>query len=285
LTYLSPAMFATLLSGQLALLLLLPMTLAWRAVRRGNDRLAGARIGVCASLKAPLLLHVPAFAMTGRQAAAAALSAVTTALFAAGIARSGIEAHREWLRNLAAVTWTEHYMNASVLGLVERNLTMSEWLQRPLADAPAFVGPIWLVAAGIICVSTLLRLRQSTSADEQLLLVTAAALLVSPIAWVYYFWLLVPSLTAVVMQSVGNCSRWRKALLTAALTGLLVPPVLPWMAVRWSGLATVSVGSVYCWSLVALWLFTWSGPAGPEQNAPNAAAISMPVRARSDSAS
>jgi hypothetical protein len=253
-TYLSPAMHATLLSGQVALLLLLPMTLAWRAARQGRDRSSGAWLGVCASLKPPFLFFAPALAVARHARALAAFLGTLVVLFGVGLGVYGLEAYREWMGRLAGVTWAEHYMNMSVLGLLERSLSVSEWRQRPILDAPALIGPLWVVIALPLASWTLWRLPRLASTDEQLLMIVSAALLVSPVAWVYYAWLLVPPLAGTVADGARSFSRARQISMAAAVAGLVVPLVVPWTALRSSGIGTLTAGSIYGWALLALWI-------------------------------
>jgi hypothetical protein len=224
--------------------------------RCAHNGTAGAWLGLCASIKPPLLLFVPAFARIRRTRAATTLAGVVVALFACGLALYGTEAHREWFARLASVTWTEHYMNMSVLGLLERSLSVSNWGQTPVVDAPALIVPVWIVMAGGLAAITLVRLPRLATIDEQLLLVTVATLLASPIAWVYYQWLLVPSLAGTLTRPVR--SPLRIALLISSLAGLMTPLFVPWTAAPSSGLGTFTAGSIYCWSLLALWLFAGS---------------------------
>ena len=99
------------------------------------------------------------------------------------------------------------------------------------------------------------------------LAVVAAALLLSPIAWVYYWWLLMPPLAAVLAEPARPISPTRATLLAISMAGLMVPPMVPWTAGGWSGLATLTIGSDYCWSLLLLWVFAATGFAHPRPDA------------------
>ncbi len=70
--------------------------------------------------------------------------------------------------------------------------------------------------------------------------------------WIYYLWFLAPPVVAIVssIEKMG----WREGVLGLALVGFLVPPFLPLGALGWShGLGTLTLGSLYFWSLAALW--------------------------------
>lgn len=257
----SAAVPAILLSGQVGLILLVPFTIAWHEARHNRDASAGAWMGICASVKPFLLLFLIYFVLVGRIRAARVAVLALVAAFALGFAIYGLGAHVDWIYQLSSVTWAEHYMNASLLGLVERNLAVSQWQAFPIFNRPGLVWPIWLTLACVIGFLTLYRVGKMQSVDRQFLLVTLAALLLSPLGWVYYLWLLIPSLTATVVSGKATQRLRQKSILGFALIGLLVPPSLPWMSFRWaSGLATATLGSIYCWALIALWIVAWSGP-------------------------
>lgn len=257
-SYASPAMFATVLTGQVGAFLLLPYTLAWRAARKAQAPQSAVWLGLCASIKPLFLLFVPTYARLGLWRAAIVFIATVAATFAAGVAVFGVEAHRIWVQHLLSVTWAEHYMNASLLGTIQRILSASEWRQQPIADAPRLVAPVWIAAAGAISAATLWRVRRVPDADRQFLLVTTAAMLVSPLAWVYYLWFLIPPIAAHLASAAMKPSQARWMLL-GGVVGLLTPPPLVLAALSWGdGVGTLTVGSVYTWSLVAIWCAAWS---------------------------
>jgi hypothetical protein len=268
LIYASPGMFAMLMTGQVAGVLLLPYTLGWWQARRGHHVKASWWLGVCASVKPLFLLFAPAMALAGRWRAAAVLAATVLLVFAGGVAVYGLDSHRLWVNNLRAVTWAEHYMNASLLGLVERSLSATAWRYRPVVDAAWMVMPIWAIAAGGVTFATLWRVRMIADVDRQFLLLTTAALLVSPLSWVYYLWFLIPALTAHLASSPAHDRKCRTALVLG-LACLLAP--LPWVsaAETWrAGLGTPTFGSIYCWGLVALWTSAWREPTATDVTRP-----------------
>lgn len=251
--YAAAPMVTTLLTGQVGLVLLLPFTLAWASARTHRSIAAGALIGVCASVKPFFLLFIPYFVIRGQIRAAVVSLVPVVALFSIGAAYYGIEAYRLWIADLMSVTWAEHYLNASVLGVVERSLSTSEWQQVPVVDAPRVIAPLWATLCAGVGVATLWRVRVLSDVDRQFLLIMTAALLLSPLGWIYYVWFLAPP----VIASASTLERitWRECLLGLALAGFLAPPFLPLGALTWFyGLGTLTVGSIYFWALAALWL-------------------------------
>ena len=254
LVFAAPPMVAQLFTGQVGLLLLVPFTLAWVSARQGRQMSAGVWIGVCASIK-PFFLLFTAYFVVRRWPKAAMASVVTVVLvFGGGLALIGGAAYREWIEDLLSVTWAEHYMNASMLGFLERTLSASEWHQVPIMDSPQLVGPLYATAFVGIAIVTLARVRAIRNIDRQFLLITAAALLLSPLGWVYYLWFLVPPLAATIhgWESVDLPGRGG---LVCALLGFLVPPFFALSALSWAGgLGAATAGSVYFWALAALWV-------------------------------
>ena len=58
---------------------------------------------------------------------------------------------------------------------------------------------------------------------------------------------------------------WRESALGLALAGFLVPPFLPLAALGWPhGLGTLTLGSIYWWSLAAVWVVALGDPDGAE---------------------
>jgi hypothetical protein len=265
--FISPAMIATIITGQVGLLLLVPFTLAWRSLRRDREVEAGVWLGLCAGTKLFLLLFVVYLAFARRWRAALAMSATLATLFLVGLAVFGVDAYRHWLAQLGGVSWAEHYMNASLLGLTERSLSASDWPYTPLADAPWLVRPIWAVALAVVLWRGGRTLAATPSLDRHVLVVTAAMLLLSPLGWVYYLFLLMPPLAGVLAADHESLDRRGRLLLLAGIGLLLVPAPVPWMTLQWdNGLVTTSLGGVYTWGLLVVFLAATRGKSEPRRH-------------------
>jgi hypothetical protein len=74
----------------------------------------------------------------------------------------------------------------------------------------------------------------------------------TPLAWIYYAWCLLPSLAAVLVRHARSGGA---TLVRVAALGLLVPLPLVASAAGWgNGMATATVASIYTWALILLWL-------------------------------
>jgi hypothetical protein len=249
-------------TGQLAFVLLLPLTLAWICARHGRWTRAGAALGMAISVKPFLLLLVPYLLVRRRWSAAASCGVALAACFAAGLLLFGIENHRSWLRCLeSADSWAWLPMNASLLGMLSRTLSTTPYFCEAGAWGAEQIQCVFMTVGGVIAVASLIvvwRDRGAEEVDRSFALLLVASILVSPLGWAYYFWLPLGPVLAVVLawrregldgavgSRVGRCIFW------AGLAGLFWPLQLfklgqssPW--------ATVLVANVYFWTLLGLW--------------------------------
>src|SRR5262249_36091530 len=147
----SQAVFVT---GQLAFLMLLPVTLCWRDARHARWERAGAWLGVLLSVKLFFLIFVPYLIVGRRWRALAAMTGTATLCLLSGVLVFPADNYRSWIRALRQSSdWAWLGMNASALGIFQRLFTPTPTFQ-PVADAPGLVRG-WLLAAGVIAFTTL----------------------------------------------------------------------------------------------------------------------------------
>jgi hypothetical protein len=236
---------ATLATGQLTWLLLLPMTAAWAAARRQSWGSAGAWCGICASVKPFLLVFLLYFCVARRTRAALVMAAVLVGIFAVAIGVFGWTPHRDWLATLSGVNWSWAAMNGSLLGFATRSLAGSPYFS-PLLARRTWIEPLWLLAAVCVGTATWRAIRLSPSLDRHFALVLLAAQLMSPLGWAYYLWLPVgPALAAWQSEEASPAALFGVLILLAPLS-----VVLAWQP---SGLATITIGSAYFWGTVCVW--------------------------------
>jgi alpha-1,2-mannosyltransferase len=253
-------------TGQMSLLLLLPVTYAWREARRGRWTNAGIFLGAVASVKPFMLVFLP-YLILRREFRAAAAACVMIALsFLAGILVFGIPAHASWIDALSSVDWSWATMNGSLMGILTRTLKESPYFS-PFLDAPYLIQPLWLGLTGILgALTMMISVRDSSdiAVDRGFAILLVFAHLASPLGWIYYLWFLAGPLSAVMgsfarkgVSETGpgfrNITGFRKGCVLAASVGL-VWPLFATLLFQPSPWATVSIGSVYFWTCLIIWI-------------------------------
>jgi hypothetical protein len=251
-------------TAQITFYVMAPVVAAWLAARRGSSTASGAWLGLAVAMKPFLLIFVPYVILRRDRRALVAMGVVSGAIVSLGLAAYGPGAYLEWLAQLPKVTWSAHFLNASILGMLQRLFGRS--FHATVAEMPALVPPVALalsLAVGVITLAVTSRVRpepQRTDADWAALLL--AALLMSPLGWNYYLWIAVWPVAAVVAarrpwQQPAAGDLW----LLAGLAGWLW-----WGAMAGWGqphtLATLTAGSFYFWALLSLWIWTVRHRAG-----------------------
>lgn len=245
-----------LLTGQLALLLMLPVTLAWRAARHGRWTTAGALLGVAMSVKPFLLILLPYFVLRRQLGAVVAALGAAGLAFALGLLVFGVDALMSWWRVLTAADWAWAAMNGSVLGLLTRALVENPSFA-PVVVAPELVQPLWQVGAtAIAAVTTAVLVLDATehAVDRAFAVLLLGAQLISPLGWIYYFWLPLGPVTvlAATWWRDRRSNVGRLVLLATGVAWLMWPlPAVTMLQPRsW---ATLVAGSAYFWGALALW--------------------------------
>ena len=203
--------------------------------------------------------------------------------------------HVSWIQRLAvAEGWAWLPMNASLMGMLTRLFTESIWYV-PLASLSAgTLRLLWLGIGGTLGLATLAATSgddSSEAVDLDFALLLTASVLLCPLGWMYYLWLVLPPLLAVghLQSPAGPPTRdsrqpkadgrqpvrWRWLLVVMliafvwpmVLTRLGQPELLAHAATRlcrplaagWpfppQAISTLVLGSVYFWGLLALWTF------------------------------
>jgi Glycosyltransferase family 87 len=247
------------LTLQVSLLVMWVVALAWLHARRGEWASAGLWLGFAGSVKPFLLLSLPYLAIRRQWTALWYALATVGGMLTLGVGVFGLESYREWLRQAAEITWGAHYMNASIMGVLER------WIGRPSGYAPVFrarglVAPLGIAVSGLVGLFTLRRIARDGQdpklIDSEWASWLLASLLMSPLGWIYYLWLALPPLVVVSVQSAPWARRRASDLMWLfGVVGLLwFASMTLWGQPRpW---ATVTLGSMYFWALMALWLWT-----------------------------
>ncbi len=269
---------AMLFTGQLTFVLLVPVTLAWLAARHGAWGKSGALLGIALSVKPFLGVLLAYFAWRRHWRALFACLGTCIGCYVLGVLVFGWANHVSWQRRLAeSENWAWLPMNASLMGMLTRTFTESIWYV-PVADlTPHAAWLLWVGIGGVLGVITLLATGRGTDAegvDQDFCLLLIASILFCPLGWVYYLWLALPPLLAILMRRQATLAgpafwpRWLLAVIVIAAlwpivgTRLFQPdligprrgPDLPHIGPgALYSIGTLTIGNVFFWGLLALW--------------------------------
>ena len=246
----SVATGANVISAQCTGLLMLPMTLAWRAARRDAWGASGVWLGVLISVKPFLGLFLPTLMLLRQWRALMASCLAGAACVALGVMVFGGRSYIEWAQALGDVSWVWASMNGSMRGMVAKSFDWSPYLT-PFAERPGLVTPLWLAACVAVAVGSARAVVRSL--EHAFGVTVLASLLISPLGWTYYLWLAMP----------GCFGLWQRRVSPITWVGLLLLCV-PMFGVSFGQphpLATLTVGSSYNWGTLALWLGAVTAPA------------------------
>ena len=256
------------ITGQLSLLLTLPLTLAWLDARHDRWGRVGGWLGACLSVKPFLLIFIPYLLIAHRRRALVVGMRVVACCYGLGLLVFGVGNYRSWVRALAMSNdWAWASMNGSILSFFQRVFEPTPYFA-PLWVQPSLVW-LYMVCAGMVGIATLLVVskdRNRLGIDRSFGLLLVASQLISPLGWVYYLWLAAGPMAAVAIRRRRNLSPVDVVLLSVVVAGLLVPPTALF-AFQPSGWATLVVGCSYFWVMFALWiLLLFDCPDGSLRN-------------------
>src|SRR5262245_16548447 len=185
----------TLRLGQGSWMVALLVTCAWLAARSSRPLVAGAWAGVAIAFKPFLLVALPVFLVRRQWNSVVSCVLTTGATCALSVLLFGREAFVDWLENLRVVpdpVFATHFLNASWVALVSG------------ANVP-YLG--WLILSAATIVVMLRRVR-TLDEDESWLLLLLAAILASPVGWVYYQPILIGPGVALALDGRLKHLRW-----------------------------------------------------------------------------
>lgn len=236
--------FANVQLGQVALVLLLLLSIVWVAARKGRDAVAGIALGLALTLKLFAALLVLYFLVRRRWKLVAWSAATLLLTTVAGLLVFGPASFRQYLRALETVTWYASNWNASLVGFFTRILGGSENV--PFLDMPALA---YALSYGLSLLGIVALVWLAWPRDGELLpaisdvgfgLALALMILVSPLGWVYY--LLLMLIAMVGAWRVSGPYKW--ALVGAWILSTVPIPVLQAVEVN-DPLSWVTWASVY----------------------------------------
>ena len=231
-------MASTIVLNQLTWILWPLLLATWWCWRRNRWTEGALAYGIVLSLKPFLGVFLLWLLIQRRWRVAFVSLASAGAAFGVGLVAYGLEVNRAWVRGLSDVTWAYAGMNASLQGMLARVLTMPVRTADPLTVHPALVRPLALLGGGLIVAITLAQTRRQ-DVDQSWTPLMVSALVASPLGWLYYIWWVIP----------GN--RPSRLFMEAPLLWI---PMGTFALLAPSGWLTLTLGSVYFWGLLALWL-------------------------------
>jgi len=181
--------------AQISWLLWPAVTGAWLLARRHLWIRAAVLVGIVMSVKP--FLGILLLAMTSQRQTRAALTAVGIALFCFGMGATvfGWEALQGWVSAIFTVTWAGNVVNASLFGVCQRlfNPAAGPHTFAPVLNSPLVATGLWIMATVTVAAISFRAIRSESggrSIDRVFAIAISAALLISPLAWIYYhfFW-------------------------------------------------------------------------------------------------
>jgi hypothetical protein len=252
-----------ILTSQLALLLLVPVTLAWIWARRGEWARSGLALGMLISVKPFFLLLVPYLLLRRRWSALLGCAGAFVLCFGLGVLVFGIANYQSWRQCLQlADSWAWLPMNASLLGAISRTFSETAYFTEAALWSPWTIQLTFLALASLIALVTLVTTAGDSSSaevDRSFALLLVTSILLCPLGWVYYFWLPLGPIVAVLTHwkrhgSPGDGrARWGRVVFWTAFAGIFWPIQCNELG-QYSVWATVAVANLYFWTILGIWL-------------------------------
>ncbi len=186
--------FNNIMIGQTVLLVFMLVAGGWIAARQGREQLSGILLGLAFAIKLFLGLFIVYFLLQRRWRLTAWLLITVTATWLLGWAALGLDSYEQYHQALASVNWQSHTGNASAYGYFSRIFGGSYSV--PLMDAPALGKTLYYLLTAILLALLIWLLRPgqriaaTVRSDLGFSFTLIAALLISPLGWIYYFPLL-----------------------------------------------------------------------------------------------
>jgi Glycosyltransferase family 87 len=241
----------TIRQGQIVFFVMALFTYAWLADRDGRSGRSGLALGVLMALKPFYGLF--AIYMLWRRDWRACAGIVGGGLLCAAVMLFDFrpEIVRSWVVSLSQINWQAHLTNVSVRGLAARWFAAPPQQPYALTTTPIVVSrelevAAWIGAVALIAFLTARGVTRRQDRTQAWAVISLAALLLSPLAEIHYAIVGIGPIGLAFSRS----RRWRAAWLTGI--GLSLPYAL---VDRFHGgvIGTVTFGSVYGLSMMALW--------------------------------
>jgi alpha-1,2-mannosyltransferase len=221
----TPFFLYHLMLGQISQLIAFALVLAWLALRRGREALAGVALGAACTLKLFPGVMVLYCAVTRRWRAAAVAAGVYAAVALFMTARFGLASWRTFLaaQKEVADTWMAHIGNLSLHGVAQRLIS-------PACEFPPPVVPGALIASTLLSALLLAlaaRAARRDGLDLGFAVFATLSVLCSQWAWEHYavLFVLPTAIAAAELRRLWSSDRPR------AMAGIAVIVVI-WVLLR-----------------------------------------------------
>jgi len=219
-------------------LLLLLLGSSALAISRARESRGGVLIGTAVALKAFPALLIPylVYRRFWRAAGIAVATAGILTLFA--LARYGSDGATQfsaWL-DISSGDWPARSNNQSLIAAVNRMVSGFDSPHTLIPDdglTIALAAAVGIVLVVLFLVSTRRQPRDSGAVAREMAIVTALAVLLSPVAWDHYWVLLFPAFLVAYEETRGR-PRGRAVFWIAAFLSTALTPVTLW-PFRWPG--------------------------------------------------
>lgn len=225
--------YGNLYLGQLTLVLLLLVTMIWALERSGRSMMAGALVGIAASIKLFPTYLIIFFLARGRTQSLGTALLSFLAINVLAVDVLGPDSYRDYLSIVIpgqTQFWSCGY-NLSIAGVwhklfnpaIEGDLIRPLWLNPALARWGTVVSDVFLTLTVARCIY-----RAQTRAQEDLAfgLTVSAMLLVTPVTWDFTLPLLLVPIALIVHWPGTTASRWMPAILALILTIIWIPQIM-----------------------------------------------------------
>ncbi|MDO9236258.1 MAG: glycosyltransferase family 87 protein [Aquabacterium sp.] len=214
--------------GQVGTILMLPLVLAWLAMRKNHLLKAGMWLGVATSLKPFLGLFLLILLITKQWRTSTAFMASILTFALIGLLWMGWDIHQQYMLVAGHVTWTTSNWNGSLVGFFDRAFSGTAQSGLPetriLSKALAIFSSLSLLLIMTRILNKYLTSNCQRYADILFMLCIPASVLISPLGWLYYLpWLALSG--AVAWQFSANLSNGRamRLALFASLLATIIP--------------------------------------------------------------